>query len=834
MPLQEKISKFLFSLIFAGVCFILFLPLVMYSRAFFPFVVPKNILFRMAAEIIFAAYLILAYLNPEFRPKFNKLAWSVLAFFGVMAVATFAGLGLYSSFWGNYERMGGLFHYFHVGLYFFVLINVFKNKKSWHSFFTFSIFASIIMSFIAYSQWLKLPFLLGSSTGERLSGTLGNPIYFAAYLLFHLFFILYFLAKEERFNLKFFSLSFLTFDLFLVLGSVLDRLFPMGDWGAFNFFKAPILDESFKYLKFIWPFVFLQGLILAAWLLRAKKHNVRILLAIIFLFEFIMFFATQSRGAVISFFGGLVLFFPLAILLFTKAAKIIKIISAAVLLIAVLSPFALYFGKGLSLVKSNPTLNRLANISLTDTTSQSRLTTWQASWQGWTDDARTFIIGVGPENYYYIFNKYFPTEIYKDKGSQTWFDRPHNIIFDVAATTGLVGLISYLAILILAGSALIKNYRLNQSISSSWLLVALLAAYFGQNFFVFDTVNTEILFYLLLGFIVFLSNFQAGQTAKGGREEKSPAPPVYADLNYIYIAVILVLLAFGLAVNFKTFKANNYLFRSLMIKSAGSGYNEDKFNYYKKAIAEATTGRFEARQQLSDYAVNIIKSGQSLTSNELAVIRFAQEQLEANVKEEPLNVRHMLYLASFYDNLARLDPKAPLKSIELLEGGRHLSPTRPQIYYELGQAYAFSGDYGKAQKYFEQGIALAPRVFDDRFTLLTAYVFFQKFDLAQAQFDFMAKELKWQPTAEDYKRLADIYSRVKKYDKVIEYAEKAVEMEKTAANYAQLAALYAKIGENQKARAAVDQAIKLDANFAAEGKIFLEKLKTGELLEKSN
>jgi hypothetical protein len=71
-------------------------------------------------------------------------------------------------------------------------------------------------------------------------------------------------------------------------------------------------------------------------------------------------------------------------------------------------------------------LRKLAAISTNDITTQSRLLTWQASWQEfWSGD-----LGLRPENYYYVFNKRFPTAIFRDAGSQIWFDRAHNIIFD--------------------------------------------------------------------------------------------------------------------------------------------------------------------------------------------------------------------------------------------------------------------------------------------------------------------------------------------------------------------------------------------------------------------
>src|SRR5690606_8564060 len=103
--------------------------------------------------------------------------------------------------------------------------------------------------------------------------------------------------------------------------------------------------------------------------------------------------------------------------------------------------------KDSTIVSNNDTLRRLATISLTDTTTESRLTTWQASLSGWIKEPKIFFLGTGLENYYYVFNKNFPIEIYKKAGSQIWFDRAHNIILDIGVTTGIFGLLTYLLIL---------------------------------------------------------------------------------------------------------------------------------------------------------------------------------------------------------------------------------------------------------------------------------------------------------------------------------------------------------------------------------------------------
>jgi len=828
---KEDISQWLIRLIKVGVFLILFLPLVMNSHFFFPFIVVKNVFFRIIVEVIFVAYLILAQVDSRYRPHFDKISLALLTFFGVSIISALVGIGLNTSVWGNYERMSGLFHFFHLVLYFFVLANVFKTRKDWHSFFTFSIFASLLMSFLALAQWLEIPFLLRSSGGRRLSGTLGNATFFAAYLIFNLFFVLYFWAKEKRFDLKLFLYSFLTFDGFLIVSAALSKLAPTADWGVLNLFKVPLLIEAFKYPNLLLPFLIFQVLIAVAWFLKTRKYTVQILLSVVFLFEFFIFFNTQTRGAVIGFFAGLA--FLAFVSLFGRINIKIRALSLGILIFIVISPLILVAAKNTPLIQKIGTLNRLATISLTNITTESRLVTWLASWQGWKETPKSFLIGYGPENYYYAFNKYFPPQIYKDSGSQIWFDRAHNIIFDLGVTTGFIGLISYFSIFGFAVLVLFKSYQKTKVISSSWLLVALLVAYVIQNLFVFDTLNSEILFYLFLAFVVFLA---ADQKAKDSAAVKDlPAEAggsSTAKVNYIYVAILLVVLVFSVfGINIKTLKANNYIYQALVAKNTPTSSGQESVELFRQAISQAVSGKFEARQQLANFVTGLTNRKNVSAEQLKANINYAAEELAKSVAEEPKNIRHYIFLSTFYNATTRHDLTNPQKVVDLLEPAISLSPTRSHIYYEIAQAYVFMGNFDRAREYFERGISLAPRVFEDRWALLGVYILFNRPDLADEQLELMQKQFEWTPKADDYKKLVDFYGRVKNYNRSIEFQNKVIELEQTAANYAQLAALYAKIGENQKAREATSQAVKLDPNFADEAELFLEKLNAGELLE---
>lgn len=855
---SHKLSKILFHVITVGIFFVLFAPLLIHNQFFFPFIGPRNIFFRIAVEMIFFAWLILIQINPSFKPNWkhwDKLVWLVIAFFIINVISTIFGIGQYRSFWSNYERMGGLFHFGHLLAFFLVLISVFKRKKDWHNFLAFSIFISTLMSLLAFAQWLQVPFLLSSSGGARLTGTAGNPTFLAAYLIFNLFFVLYFWAKESRFSIKTFAISFLVFDIWAVVASILFKLTPNSDWGALGFLKLPLLSEMVKrafameeiYTKqdirtaaiLFGVFLVLQIVIFAAWFFRQKKHAIRGLLTLLIIPYLFIIWNTQTRGAILGIVAGFI--FLAVVSLIFKVDKKLKYISVVFLLFVIVTPFVLVAAKDTSLVSRSGTLNRLASISLTDITTETRLLTWQAGWKGMTENPKSFLIGYGPENYYYVFNKNFPVAIYKDAGSRIWFDRAHNIIFDVGVTTGIIGLGIYLSILILAAYSLYRNYKNNHSVSASFILISLLIAYFIQNFFVFDTLLTDIMFYFVLAFIVFLSTTSSSSISEEGSEEgqsselsiqKEGEAVSYRSINYIYAAAVIVVFLAGVyAINVKILKANNYIYQGLVAINSDDDY-ETAFESLQLAINEALPGRFEARQQLANFVNGLSNNSDIPLEKMTGMINIVAEELRKSVDEEPKNIRHYIFLSTFYNASTRFDRSNSQKVIDLLEpDGIALSPTRPHIYYEIGQAYAFLTNFEKSFEYFQKGVDLAPTVVDDRWNLLTIAIVFEKFDLADEVYQTMVEELDWTPNLEDYKRLVALYSRVNNSLKMLEFQELVIELEQSAPNYAQLAAIHAKLGNNEEARLATQEAITIDPDFAEEGNEFLRLLESGQLLD---
>ena len=193
----EKILKFFIWVGLIGICFI---PLLVRSNYYFPFIVPKTLAFRITIEILFLLFLGLAVIKKEYRPKINL----VLVIFFLYLITVFLSSALAGtfqlSFWSNNERSEGIILLLHLFAYLFVLSGFLRKIKDWIILFEFSFLSSLLVSFIALGQYLNWSWLIESSGGERLASTLGNAGYVAGYLIFNIFFgLILFFFKESKY-----------------------------------------------------------------------------------------------------------------------------------------------------------------------------------------------------------------------------------------------------------------------------------------------------------------------------------------------------------------------------------------------------------------------------------------------------------------------------------------------------------------------------------------------------------------------------------------------------------------------------------------------------------
>ncbi len=230
-----KINKILL-LIIKGLIFGCFLtPFLVTKSTFFPFIFGKAIVFQILVEACFVIWVIWRIVNRQER-LFSKrgisvkgkahsgnsanisaqkpdtsstqkiksqnrnsvwlfiksksfLNYAVTGFFIVLLLTTLTSRDLIRSFWSTQERMTGFFNLIHMGMFYLVLITVFK-KKDFVWLLRFSLTLSVIIGIRTLLMFREY----------RLSGSLGNPGFLALYVLFHIFFGIYLLIDKNESN----------------------------------------------------------------------------------------------------------------------------------------------------------------------------------------------------------------------------------------------------------------------------------------------------------------------------------------------------------------------------------------------------------------------------------------------------------------------------------------------------------------------------------------------------------------------------------------------------------------------------------------------------------
>ncbi len=199
-PKKSQIGKFLIDLILVATFLSLLTPLILSADFFFPFVGPKSLYFMALAEIIFFSWLILIFIEPKYRPKFNLVLFSLVVYLFVLILASIFGVNPSYSFWSKHERMTGVLMHLHLFGFFLVLSSVFE-KEDFEKFFLASVFVAILAALYALVN-LKNPTMRGG-------GTIGNESFLGTYLLFNLFFALYLIFETKDFLKRFSIFSFL-------------------------------------------------------------------------------------------------------------------------------------------------------------------------------------------------------------------------------------------------------------------------------------------------------------------------------------------------------------------------------------------------------------------------------------------------------------------------------------------------------------------------------------------------------------------------------------------------------------------------------------------------
>src|SRR3989344_950069 len=391
----------------AGVFALPLVPFIVSYTIFFPYITGKNFTFRILVELMAGAYIALAAVLPQYRPRKSLILLAFALFVLIIGIADAQGAMPFKSFWSNYERMEGWVTLAHLLVYLVVVASVMQAEKLWQRLWVWSLSISAFFSLMGLAQILSwLPLNLGGNAGlaARIDVTFGNPIYLGVYMLFHIFLAALVWAQTARER-------WTTVERFLI------PLAPLAGLCVAIIYAQGQLSSSVLTVLFGLYFVTAAATVFASFAPRW------VLLAGIMLLDTFALFFSGTRGAMLGLIGGALL----ALILYaisSDASKRMRGATIAIITALVLVGGGLRLAKDTDFVRSVVFLNRLASISLNDSTTKARIYNMGMAWQGIQERP---ILGWGQENYALVFDKYFDPRMY---GAEQWFDRVHSSIFD--------------------------------------------------------------------------------------------------------------------------------------------------------------------------------------------------------------------------------------------------------------------------------------------------------------------------------------------------------------------------------------------------------------------
>ena len=350
---------------------------------------------------------------------------------------------------------------------------------------------------------------------------------------------------------------------------------------------------------------------------------------------------------------------------------------------------------------------RIATISTNDPDVASRLFIWKHMV---TEIGKSPVLGVGAEHIAVLFNRFYdPTQI-----SEQWFDRSHNAFLDYAVQYGLGGLLLYLALITSFFTAAVRLARRGKG-RPAGVLALLAIAYAVQNFFAFDTISS---FWLLVALLA------AGLAVSFGDvpREALPLPAWTRHASWLFALVLA------------------YLIVPVSVLPAMAAYDLSQAYAYQRVNVSLETGYLSHGIALGTYAdLEYGYEAYDMYAGDQATALTGQERidgyqaslsiLKADFDRYPYDARTSLYLAHVL-TLAPPDvavDRALLSSA--LERTIRLSPKRLQPWYiltnlSLGDANAYpigspqrAAAYAAARDILSRYVALVPALSEPHFVL---------------------------------------------------------------------------------------------------------------------
>lgn len=332
---------------------------------------------------------------------------------------------------------------------------------------------------------------------------------------------------------------------------------------------------------------------------------------------------------------------------------------------------------------------------------------WTGAYKVWQ---RYPIIGSGVETFAY---SYYQDRIREHNDVSEWdflYNKAHNELLNILATTGVVGLLTYLSIFVAIGIVSLKIVLSKKYSKIEKLIVLALlsgqAALFTSNFFGFSTVAVNVLMYLFFAITCIIFTNKKDENIKS--KLKNRTSYVLEDGSQ-YFGLTLVTIIF-LSLIFRTY---NYWAADKAYAQGKAYFNSGQYQYGVQQLLEAITRSPNEALFFDTLSDDYAKLAVHFANTNEATIaaQMANETLAASEQVMKLNNRHLNFYktrARVMVTLSQLDESYISEAETTLLQALELSPTDPKLIYTLAVIKHTNGEPDEALKLYQQAIDLKP------------------------------------------------------------------------------------------------------------------------------
>lgn len=382
---------------------------------------------------------------------------------------------------------------------------------------------------------------------------------------------------------------------------------------------------------------------------------------------------------------------------------------------------------------AKPSAEAAVPINITDSADIRKLV-WQGAIAAWRDNP---IFGTGVETFAFAYYKYKPAAHNLTSEWDFLYNKAHNEYLNYLATTGIVGLGSYLLIILffsfqaskwlIAHSILKKESEKDENhgaYTKSYLLVAgLLAGYASiliTNFFGFSVVIINLYFFLIPAFFYVLTEMLNPEKALSFGSEKASDG---SDINpYQWTAIVVIaIVAVGLHLNLINYWSADIDY--------ALGANLNKVGQYQQGY-ESLVRAVDVKPNEPVYtdefsqSLAVMANGLALQKDNKNAEQFAAKALELSnqiLKDHPNNIVYWKNRVRLLYTLSQSDltnkQNYITEAVQSIDKAQKLSPNDAKISYNQGVLHGQVGDVEGGIKILNLTIKLKPDYRDAYYAL---------------------------------------------------------------------------------------------------------------------